>query len=119
LCWTSTTVRGHSIDLFFAHKGHSIASDRSRNIQDSRAGYSRGDRPELDLDARPVAELDSVSGTHAHSAVESAELAVAIRPDDGRTKAHGGGEPTARHLDVGLCADAPVLHRHRMHLSLF
>jgi hypothetical protein len=100
-------------ELFFA-------SDSTRKIQDSRAGYSGGHGLEVNLNARRVTELDSIFRAHADSAaVESAELAVAIRLDDVLTKDHGGVEPLARQLDVGLCADALVLHRHCIHVSFF
>jgi hypothetical protein len=62
----------------FMYKHHFMASDPSRNVQDSRAGYSRGHSRghelELDLDARPVAELESVSGAHARPVAELESL---------------------------------------------
>jgi hypothetical protein len=60
-----------------------FASDPTRKIQDSRAGYSRGYGIEVNLNTRCLEELDSVFRAHADSAaVESAELAVAIRLEE-------------------------------------
>lgn len=62
-------------------------------------------------------ESDGIARAHADrtAVVESAELAVAVRLEYGWIDAHGRGEPLACHLNVRLCADAPVLHCHCVH----